>query len=99
MTANLLEAVRLEAPDAALVLISSAEVYGPPDRLPVDESAPLRPQNPYAARRRSATCSAASTPTPFGMRVVRLRLFNFAGPGQSDDYVIGTLTRQAAAAR
>ena len=48
MTANLLEAVRLEAPGATVVLISSGEIYGPPDRLPVDEDAPLRPQNPYA---------------------------------------------------
>ena len=33
-----------------------------------------------------------------GMRVIRLRPFNHAGPGQSDDYVIGTLTRQVAEA-
>ena len=35
-------------PDAVLVAVSSGEVYGPPATLPVDESAPLRPQNPYA---------------------------------------------------
>jgi GDP-4-dehydro-6-deoxy-D-mannose reductase len=29
---------------------------------------------------------------------VRLRAFNHAGPGQSDDYVVGTLTRQVAEA-
>ena len=34
----------------------------------------------------------------FGMRVVRMRPFNHAGPGQSDDYVVGTLTRQVAEA-
>ena len=32
------------------------------------------------------------------MRVIRLRPFNHAGPGQSDEYVIGTLTRQVAEA-
>jgi nucleoside-diphosphate-sugar epimerase len=37
MTFNLLEAVRLEAPGAAVVLAGSGEVYGPPERLPVDE--------------------------------------------------------------
>jgi GDP-4-dehydro-6-deoxy-D-mannose reductase len=33
-----------------------------------------------------------------GLRVVRARAFNHAGPGQSDDYVVGTLTRQVAEA-
>ena len=32
------------------------------------------------------------------MRVVRLRAFNQAGPGQSDQYVAGTITRQIAEA-
>src|SRR5204862_443884 len=34
----------------------------------------------------------------YGLRVVRLRPFNHSGPGQSDDYVVGTLTRQVAEA-
>ena len=98
MTANLLEAVRHEAPQAALVLVSSAEVYGPPERLPVDERAPLRPQNPYAVSKAACDLLGGQYADAFGLRVVRLRPFNFAGPGQSDDYVIGTLTRQVAAA-
>ena len=32
------------------------------------------------------------------MRIVRTRAFNHAGPGQGDDYVVGTLTRQVAEA-
>ena len=48
MTLNVLEAARLEAPEAAVVIAGSGEVYGPPERLPVDEAAALRPQNPYA---------------------------------------------------
>ena len=98
MTANLLEAVRHEAPQAALVLVSSAEVYGPPERLPVDERAPLRPQNPYAVSKAACDLLGGQYADAFGLRVVRLRPFNFAGPGQSDDYVIGTLTRQVAEA-
>ena len=44
----MLEAVHAEAPDTAVLLTGSGEVYRPPARLPVDEDAPLRPQNPYA---------------------------------------------------
>jgi GDP-4-dehydro-6-deoxy-D-mannose reductase len=98
MTANLLEAVRLHAPEAAVVVAGSGEVYGPPERLPVDEDAPLRPQNPYAVSKAACDLLAGQYADAFGMRVVRMRPFNHAGPGQSDEYVVGTLTRQVAEA-
>jgi GDP-4-dehydro-6-deoxy-D-mannose reductase len=98
MTANLLEAVRLEAPEATIMLIGSGEVYGPPAALPVDENALLRPQNPYAVSKAACDMLAGQYTDAFGMRVVRMRPFNHAGPGQSDDYVVGTLTRQVAQA-
>ena len=96
MTANLLEAVRQEAPAATVVLISSGEVYGPPERLPVDEQAPLRPQNPYAVSKAACDLLGGQYADATGLRVVRLRPFNHTGPGQGDDYVVGTLTRQVA---
>ena len=98
MTAYLLEAVRSEAPQATVVLISSGEIYGPPDRLPVDEQAPLRPQNPYAVSKAASDLLGGQYADAFDLRVVRLRPFNHTGPGQSDDYVVGTLTRQVAQA-
>jgi GDP-4-dehydro-6-deoxy-D-mannose reductase len=98
MTVNLLEAVRQETPDAAVVLVSSGEVYGPPERLPVDESAPLRPQNPYAVSKAACDLLGGQYADAHGLRIVRVRAFNHAGPGQSDDYVVGTLTRQVAEA-
>ena len=98
MTANLLEAVRSEAPEAAVVLVSSGEIYGPPERLPIDEDAPLRPQNPYAVSKAACDLLGGQYADSRGLRVVRLRPFNHAGPGQADDYVIGTLTRQVAEA-
>jgi GDP-4-dehydro-6-deoxy-D-mannose reductase len=81
MTANLLEAVRQKAPEAAVVLVSSGEVYGPPERLPVDESAPLRPQNPYAVSKAACDLLGGQYADAHGLRVVRMRAFNHAGPG------------------
>jgi GDP-4-dehydro-6-deoxy-D-mannose reductase len=98
MTANVLEAVRHEAPGSAVVVVSSGEVYGPPRALPVDEDAPLRPQNPYAVSKAACDLLAGQYADAFGMRVLRMRPFNHAGPGQTDDYVVGTLTRQVAEA-
>jgi GDP-4-dehydro-6-deoxy-D-mannose reductase len=96
MTLNLLEVVREEAPRARLLVASSGELYGPPEELPVDERAPLRPQNPYAVSKAACDLLAGQYADAHSLQVVRTRAFNHAGPGQSDEYVVGTLTRQVA---
>jgi GDP-4-dehydro-6-deoxy-D-mannose reductase len=98
MTLNVLNAVREEAPEAAVVFASSGEIYGPPERLPVTEDEQLRPQNPYAVSKAAGDLLGAQYADAFDLRVVRMRPFNHTGPGQSDDYVVGTLTRQVAEA-
>jgi GDP-4-dehydro-6-deoxy-D-mannose reductase len=98
MTLNLLEAVRLEHPEAAVLLTSSGEVYGPPTRLPVTESDPMRPQSPYAVSKAACELLGAQQSDAHGLHVVRTRAFNHAGPGQSDTYVVATLARQVAEA-
>ena len=97
MTLNVLEAVRLGAPEAVLVAVSSGEVYGPPPFLPVDESAPLRPQNPYAVSKAAGDLLAGFYADAHGLRVVRPRAFNHAGPGQPPLYALASFARQVAA--
>ena len=98
MTLNVLEAVRREAPEAPVLLVGSGEIYGAPERLPVAEDAPLRPQNPYAVSKAACDLLGGQYADAHGLRVIRTRTFNHAGPGQSDEYVVGTLTRQVAEA-
>lgn len=97
-TLNVLEAVRAEAPAAAVVVAGSGEVYGAPESLPVEETAPLRPQNPYAVSKAACDVLAGQYADAYGLRVIRTRSFNQAGPGQTELYVLGTLTRQVAEA-
>jgi GDP-4-dehydro-6-deoxy-D-mannose reductase len=73
-------------------------VYGPPENLPVDERASLRPQNPYAVSKAACDLLAGQYADVMGLKVTRLRPFNTCGPGQSEDYVVGTLTRDVAEA-
>jgi GDP-4-dehydro-6-deoxy-D-mannose reductase len=94
---GVLEAVRAEAPGAVLVAVSSGEVYGPPESLPVDETAPLRPQNPYAVSKAAGDLLAGFYADAHGMRAVRPRAFNHAGPGQPPLYALASFTRQVAA--
>ncbi len=96
MALHVLEAVRHEAPEATVVAVASGEVYGPPAKLPVDESAPLRPQNPYAVSKCSADLLAGFYADAHGLRVIRPRPFNHAGPGQAPNYAIASFARQAA---
>jgi GDP-4-dehydro-6-deoxy-D-mannose reductase len=96
MTLNVLDAVRTEAPEAVVVAVASGEIYGAPEELPVDESAPLRPQNPYAVSKASADLLAGFYADAHGLRVIRARAFNHAGPGQDSSFAISSFARQAA---
>jgi GDP-4-dehydro-6-deoxy-D-mannose reductase len=97
-TLNLLEALRTEAPEASLLVACSGEEYGRPVDLPMTEEHPLRPQNPYASSKAMSDLLAGFYADGQGLRVVRTRAFNHAGPGQSDTYVVSSFARQIAEA-
>ena len=98
LTLNVLEAVRAVAPEAVVVLVGSGQVYGAPSQLPVTEDAALRPGNPYAVSKAACDLLGAQYAEAYGLRVVRLRPFNHAGPAQLDEYVLSSLARQVAEA-
>jgi UDP-glucose 4-epimerase len=64
------------------VYASSAAVYGAPDRVPVDESTPVRPQSPYGLEKVVADQYAALFRELYGLRSLGLRYFNVYGPRQ-----------------
>jgi len=98
MTINVLEAVRAVAPRAVVLHAGSSEGYGPPATLPIAEDAPLRPQNPYAVSKTASDLAAGFYADAHGLRVVRVRAFNHAGPGQDPGYVVAAFASQIAAA-
>jgi GDP-4-dehydro-6-deoxy-D-mannose reductase len=95
---NMLEALRFEAPATRVVWVSSCEVYGAPDRLPVAEDAPLKPANPYAVSKATGELLARVYIDAYGLDLVRARPFNHSGPGQRPIFILSSLARQAAAA-
>ena len=96
---NMLEALRLEAPGARVVWVSSCEVYGTPQELPVSETAPVAPANPYAVSKVTGDLLAAVYADAHGLDLVRVRPFNHAGPGQLPIFIVSSLARQAAEGR
>jgi GDP-4-dehydro-6-deoxy-D-mannose reductase len=99
IAAVVLEALRREAHEARVVAVSSCEVYGPPASLPVEETAPLVPANPYAVSKAAADLLAAVYAQAHGLHIIRARPFNHVGPGQSPRFVMSSIARQAAEAR
>jgi GDP-4-dehydro-6-deoxy-D-mannose reductase len=96
-TANLLAA--LEPLTATrLVYASSADVYGRAERVPVDEGAPLRPTNVYAASKVAAEALVREFGDRGGHPTVILRPANTNGPRQHPGLAASGFAKQIAQA-
>ena len=95
---NLLEAVKAAGLKSRVVLVGSGVCYGnlAPEQLPVSESCPMRPNNPYSASKGAADLLGVQHYLTHGTDVVIARPFNHAGPRQSSAYVLSALARQVA---
>lgn len=97
-TLNLLEAVKASGLKPRVLIVSSGVAYGnpAPEHMPVTESCPLRPNNPYSASKGAADLLGIQHFLGHGTHVVMARPFNHAGPRQSSAYVLSGLARQVA---
>ncbi|KAA5604248.1 UDP-glucose 4-epimerase GalE [Roseospira marina] len=83
-TLTLLRVMRAAGLDA-IVFSSTAAVYGDPDVLPIPETHPLHPVNPYGRTKRMAEEILADLHTAEGLRYAALRYFNAAGADPDGD--------------
>ena len=93
---NMLEAVKSIAPLARFVAVCSANVYGlvGGSEVPINESQPLRPLNPYAVSKLTQEFLTLQYHLSYGLNTVILRPFNHTGVGQTENFVIPALVRQ-----
>jgi UDP-glucose 4-epimerase len=80
-TLGLLEAMRSHG-TGRIVFSSTAAVYGEPETVPIEESAPARPANPYGASKLAVDTALAEHARLHGIGAVSLRYFNVAGAHQ-----------------
>ena len=80
-TAELLEWLRIDAPEARLVTVSSAAVYGAGHQGPIAENAPLNPFSPYGHHKRVMEELCRSYAASYGQQVLVARLFSVYGSG------------------
>jgi len=94
-TIHLLEAFRLHAPAARLLVVTSSEVYGrKPADTPLTEDAPFAPSNPYGVAKAGADLTALLYAKRYGMPVMTARPDNHTGPGQSPQFVATAFAQQ-----
>lgn len=77
--------------------LSTSEVYGTAQYVPIDEKHPLQAQSPYSASKIGADAIATSFYSSFQLPVIVARPFNTYGPRQSARAVIPTIISQIAA--
>jgi dTDP-glucose 4,6-dehydratase len=77
-----------------IVHVSSSEIFGTPEYVPIDEKHPRNPQSPYAASKEAADSLCKSFYYSYGLPVNIIRPFNTFGPRQSPRAVIPNILLQ-----
>lgn len=78
----MLEAIRKFSPKTKYITLSSAAVYGTPQKLPVSESDKLVPVSPYGYHKMFSEMACEMYSKYYGIRTYALRLFSLYGIGQ-----------------
>ena len=94
---RVLQAARLAAPAASVVLVSSAAVYDRAAPPPLTEDAPLAPASHYGVSKLAAEQVARGFAAGDGPPVCVARTFNVVGPGEPPGSVTFELAGQALA--
>jgi GDP-4-dehydro-6-deoxy-D-mannose reductase len=95
---NVLEATRMVNPNARILVISSAEVYGKstPGEMPLTENYDLKPCNPYSVSKVTQEFLALQYYYSYNLKTIIARPFNHIGPRQHGNFVVPSFTRQIA---
>jgi nucleoside-diphosphate-sugar epimerase len=97
MRSNLLgtiEALEFCRRHGARLVFLSSYMYGEPERLPIDETAPVIARNPYALSKKLAEDACRFYAESFGTSVTVFRPFNVYGPGQAEPFLVPFIARQ-----
>jgi len=95
---NVLLAALHQSTLPSVLVIGSSEEYGvvPADQLPIRETYPLQPNNPYAVSKVAQDMLGYQYFASHRLPVVRVRPFNHIGPRQSPAFVASAFAKQIA---
>ena len=92
-THNLFDALHRAGVRARVLVTGSGAVYAP-SRTPLNEEAPVAPDNPYSISKLAQEQLALRAVREDGLDVIVARAFNHTGPRQGPFFVAPTLARQ-----
>lgn len=92
-TSSLCEWVRLSSPSTAIVIASSAAVYGEQKTTPIPECSICLPNSPYGFHKRAAELVCESYAKTYGLKLSIVRLFSVYGPGLKKQLLWDTCCR------
>ena len=81
ITFNLLDTLRLYAPQCKVIFLSSAAVYGEPTTLPIFENQALNPISPYGFHKLMCEQLCLEFFKLYGLSTLIVRIFSAYGPG------------------
>lgn len=95
-TLNLLEALKALGFEGRMLYVGSGDQYGlvDADDLPIVESHPLKPRNPYAVSKAAAELLCYQWSQTEGLDIMMARPFNHIGPGQDERFALSGFAKQ-----
>jgi GDP-4-dehydro-6-deoxy-D-mannose reductase len=95
-TTNLMEGIKKIVPKAKILIPGSAEEYGrvPEDKMPIKETYPLNPVNPYAISKKVQEEIGFYYFKHVGLNVYFTRTFHYTGPRQPLGFVCSDIVKQ-----
>ncbi|MEN8222934.1 MAG: GDP-mannose 4,6-dehydratase [Acidobacteriota bacterium] len=95
-SSNILESAAKYSPSARIILMSSAEVYSGVTGGLLKEDSKTSPDNPYALSKLAMEMAADLYINSKNMDIIKIRSFNFTGPGQNVSFVSSDFAAQVA---
>lgn len=93
---NLILACREVGIRPRMLVVSSAEIYGPGDGSAIAEDAPLQPTSPYGVSKAAQDLLGLQYFLSDNLPILRARPFNHFGPGQREGFVAPDFAMQIA---
>lgn len=97
VTAELIEAVRAEAPAARTVVATSREIFGPDAPSPQNEDTPCRPSSPYGVAKLAGHQLVGLVRERDGLHLSSAILFNHESPRRDPAFITRKVSAAAAA--
>ena len=97
-TTHLLESIKVNELNPTIISVSSSEVYGMPkeDEIPIKETNPIRPANPYSISKVGHDLMSQYYHNAYGMKIITTRMFSHEGARRGKEFALSSFAHQIA---